>query len=89
MYNKEKLYDEKIYPLMSEIIKICKEEDIQMLFSCFLKSDENGDFNCTTYIPSKEENCHALLNATKVIRNGYVISKPYISTTTIISKEEI
>lgn len=77
MYDKEKVYDEKIYPLMKEIIKICKEEDIQMVFSCYLRNDEHGELKCNTYIPSKEENCKTLENANNVIANDYVVEKPY------------
>ncbi len=77
MYNKESIYDEKIYPLMEKIIKICKEEDIQMLFSCYLKDDSNGQLKCTTYIPSNEDNCSDLKNAKKVLSNGYIVQKPY------------
>jgi hypothetical protein len=86
MYDKEKIYDEKIFPLMGEIIDICKKSDIQMLFSCYLKTDEFGDMNCTTYLRSEEQNCDSLEDAFKVIRHGYVAQKPYIIATTIMSK---
>lgn len=85
MYDKEQIYDEKIYPLMKKIIGICKENDIQMLFSCYLKTDENGDLNCTTYLESKEQNCESLRDAVKVIRYGYIVEKPFTLTSTIMS----
>jgi hypothetical protein len=86
MYDKEQIYDEKIFPLMKEVIEICKENDIQMLFSCYLKTDENGNMNCTTYLPSKEQNCDNLQDAIKVIKHGYVVQKPYFTAMTITSK---
>ena len=56
--DKEKIYDEQIFPLMSQIIGICKENKINMVSSFQLRSgleengDENeGDFCCTTALP--------------------------------------
>lgn len=46
MEKKEKVYDDKIAPLMSQIIEICKEEGMPM-FADFQIG--NKDF-CTTYI---------------------------------------
>lgn len=46
MENKERVYDEQIAPLMAQIIKICKKEQIPM-FADFQYSDK--DF-CTTCI---------------------------------------
>lgn len=88
MYDKEKIYDEKISPLMSEIIKICKENDIQVLFSCYLKTDDKGDMSCNTYLESKEENCDKLKNAAKCIALGYIAHKPYFTAMTITSTKE-
>ena len=83
MYNKEQVYDEKIYPLMDQIIQICKENDMQMIFSCYLRTDEEGDYRCTTYLKSSEENAKSLDDAAKVIQLGYVVEKPYFIATTI------
>ena len=54
MYDKEKIYDKEIYPLMSQIIEICKENDIQMFATYTLK--EVDEIACTTYIESEEYN---------------------------------
>lgn len=86
MYNKEQIYDEQIYPLMDQIIKIVKDNDIQMIFSCYLKAEEEGNLHCTTYLKSTEENSNFLDAAAKVIQLGYVVSKPYFSAMTITSK---
>jgi hypothetical protein len=68
---------------MKKVIEICKENDMQMLFSCYLKTDDNGDMNCTTYLKSKEQNCNSLEDAIKVVKNGYVVQKPYFMGMTI------
>lgn len=86
MYDKEQIYDEKIYPLMDKIIDICKENDIQMVFSCYLRADDEGDLHCTTYLESKEENCEALKDANKVIQCGYVASRPFVMASTITTR---
>jgi hypothetical protein len=83
MYDKEQIYDEQIYPLMGKIIEICKENDMQMIFSCYLRPEEEGNLRCTTYLKSKEDNCKSLDDAYKVIQLGYVVEKPYFSAMTI------
>lgn len=65
MYDKEEIYKNKIEPLMNQIIKICKENDMQILCSFMLK--EIGRIACTTYIPSKEYNNTALMRAVNEI----------------------
>jgi len=85
MYDKETIYDEQIFPLMDKIINICKENDIQILSSFYLKTDGDGNLLCTTYLESKEQNASELQNAVRVIKNGYVVEKPYFMATTITS----
>jgi len=57
--DKEKVYDDKISPLMSQIIKICKEEKLNMVASFQLRSeyetDNEENFLCTTLLPMNEE----------------------------------
>jgi hypothetical protein len=58
-YDKEAVYDEKIAPLMKEIIKVCKEEGIPMLADFYLASpdmtpEEHDDMHCITYIPTED-----------------------------------
>jgi hypothetical protein len=77
MRDKEKIYDEKINPLMAQIIEICKENDIQTLCTFGLNND---GLICTTYLPSKEPN-REIADATKVIQHGYVVEKPWFATT--------
>ncbi len=54
MYDKEKVYDEKIYPLMGQIIEICKENDMQIFATYLLK--EHDEIVATTYLESQEYN---------------------------------
>ncbi|MFF2531539.1 hypothetical protein ACFVS2_21765 [Brevibacillus sp. NPDC058079] len=55
-FDKERVYDEKIAPLISQILKICQEEDIPMIASFKLKdeTEENGEMLCTSYILPKD-----------------------------------
>ena len=88
MYDKEQIYDEQIYDLMDQIIKVCKKNNIQMLASFGLKDyDETGDdLKCTTYLPSSEYNMKTLEDAYKVIQHGYVVENPYFTSCIITSK---
>lgn len=54
----EKIYDEKISPLMTEIIKICKEHEIT-IFSLF--QYDKTEF-CKTYIPNEPHMLFNLIN---------------------------
>lgn len=48
MFLKEQVYDDKIYPLMDEIISICKEHKIAMLCSFAIPTEDNPGLACTT-----------------------------------------
>jgi hypothetical protein len=85
LYDNEQVYDEKIYPLMAEVINICKDNDIQILFSCYLRTDDDGDLRCTTYLESIEQNCESLKDANKIIQCGYVATRPYVMSAMIAS----
>jgi hypothetical protein len=57
-YDKEAVYDEKIAPLMKEIISICKAEEISMLADFYLASPDmtaegHDDLHCISYIPAE------------------------------------
>lgn len=54
-YNKEPVYDERIAPLVHEIFKICKAEEIPLIMDFYLKSPDmtpvdEGDMHCISYI---------------------------------------
>ncbi|RJG10973.1 hypothetical protein D3879_14950 [Pseudomonas cavernicola] len=48
---KEDIYDEQINPLMGEIIQICKQHNIALIFSAHIPNDEDPDLACTTHLP--------------------------------------
>lgn len=62
----EAVYDEKIAPLMTEIIKICKEHRMPILANFEYAP---GKF-CSTYVPQKGENTRFQL-AASILRDGY------------------
>ncbi|MGN7478982.1 hypothetical protein ACTHOQ_14125 [Solibacillus silvestris] len=85
MYDKEKVYDEQISPLMAQILKICKENDVQMAMQFYLQDAEanvDGEpMYCTSFINNlKEEQIDYV--ATEAMRWGKS-GKPFIMTATI------
>lgn len=96
MYDKESVYDEKIAPLMNEIIKICKEEKLPMVAQFYLKQERedvehiNEAMWCTTVLipPKKEifeehhEHLSHVAEAMKWGKNG----KPFVFATSIMRK---
>lgn len=46
--NKEKIYDEKISPLMGQIIAICQEHKISMFATYDIPNEEGDGLCCTT-----------------------------------------
>jgi len=53
---KESVYDDQIYPLMAEIIRICKEHRIAMVASFALGNDESAgtELVCSTALLADE-----------------------------------
>lgn len=52
---REAVYDEKIQPLMAQILEICKEEKIACLFSFLIgNSEEHGPLYCTSALLGPE-----------------------------------
>jgi hypothetical protein len=56
-YDKEQIYNEKINPLMSQIFDICKENNVHMISSFYIKEKDeiNDDIYCSIYVSSKEK----------------------------------
>ena len=52
--NKEKIYDEQISPLMSQVIDICKKNNIAMLMTFSIPTEDDPDLACTTAILDDE-----------------------------------
>jgi len=68
MYNKEKIYDEQIESLMTQIIAICETNGINMIASYYLieETKNSEDLYCTTFIPGEEQS-QRLLDMLKVL----------------------
>lgn len=66
---KEDIYDEKISPLMAQIIQICHEHKIAMVMSFHLPDAEQDTLHCSTALVAEEfEPSYPLTEAWKVIR---------------------
>ncbi len=58
LWDEERVYDEKISPLMVQIIAICKEHRIPMAASFqYANHEENGPAFCTTTLPIEGRAC--------------------------------
>lgn len=53
---KEQVYDEKISPLMVQIISICKEHGIAMIANFACPNDEDEDLQALTLLPDENGN---------------------------------
>lgn len=51
---KEQIYDEKISPLMRQIIEICEEHKIAMIADFALPDEEQDSLKCTTVLLGEE-----------------------------------
>jgi len=75
--NREAVYDEQISPLMTEIIRLCKEHDIPMVAS-FQYNDDRPDGDaalCTTVILNQTPPpCDALLNASRALTRKHSVT---------------
>ncbi|MDF2790461.1 MAG: hypothetical protein K0S80_3562 [Neobacillus sp.] len=91
MYDKEEIYDNKISPLMKQIIEICKREEIPMAASFFIKEElqdeefyEGQPMYCSTVLAFKgktegHDQIKFLSEAIKYGRKG----KPFVAAFTV------
>lgn len=72
IFNEEKVYDEKISPLMKQIIEICNKHKIPMVASfTFENCPERGPGKCTTLLNSFENRKDDVnQRACKMLRTG-------------------
>jgi len=86
MYDKEQIYDEKISPLMAQIIEICQVNDMQMVASFYLKeaTEDEYDLMCTSCLLPKDGQNKTLAGAMHVIQDGYVAQKPFVMAITVL-----
>jgi len=50
-WDEERTYDERIHPLMAQVIAICREHRIPMLASFAYRNGDDGADYCTTSLP--------------------------------------
>ena len=82
-FNKEYVYDQEIAPLVSQIIEVCKSNDIPMVASfCYGLSDNDAEDLCTTFItqsdgwvPESFEDCRKRLFSSPFLM-AFTITKP-------------
>ena len=79
--NKEQIYDEKINPLMAQIIEICKTNGIAMLCSFALPTPEDADLLCTSRLPNENGKLPAPLSEASAVIYGSGRSAPLMMTT--------
>lgn len=68
---KEEFYDEKISPLMSQIISLCKESQIPLVadFALDWNEDDQNHLKCTTVLLDESwEPPSEMIQASKVLR---------------------
>lgn len=70
-YDKESVYDEKIAPLMEQIIEICKAEELPMVASFYIQSADisrlEGEMVVSTIIPAKDNTPGAFKEIERVL----------------------
>jgi hypothetical protein len=72
--NFEEIYDEKISPLMKQVISICKEHKIPMIADFFLRNDEGGNFTAFTALCEEDfDPPEYYLEAIKLFRKKPVV----------------
>ena len=81
--NKEEIYDEKINPLMAQIVDICKEHGIATFCTFAIPTEEDDGLSCTTHLQNGDgefdERCRLAYAAAM---NGQRRAKPLMLTTT-------
>ena len=83
----EAVYDEKIHPLMKQVLDICKEYDIPMFATFQYGEDENGGLVCTSVI-GKEGQDRVLTDCYRVAREGWQATPGFSAfTITTVTKK--
>lgn len=93
-YDKESVYDERIAPLMQEIIQVCKDEKLPMVAQFYLQeSDKYGDgpmYCTTTVVPARDEMLPEaydhLCAINDLMRHG-PSGKPFVMAATITTQD--
>lgn len=74
-FDEEEIYDERIAPLMTRIIDICKDSNIPFFATFIYGNSADGTEHCTTKLPGIGKRNSAeitkLMNALQGPENGY------------------
>lgn len=88
--SKEEFYDREISPMMAEIIRKCKEHNINMfsIFALDTKDEEEGPLYCTTSLPI-DKSCKGFKKVTELceVHKGKYNLVPKITAFTIITEK--
>ncbi len=80
--NKEQIYDEKINPLMTQVIEICKANSIAMLATFDIPNDEDPDLACTTHLPDETGKLpDRIADCARAAKAGRTSASPLMITT--------
>jgi hypothetical protein len=74
-FDKEKVYDEQINPLIKQIIEICEKNKIPGIASFCYKTTDGIDSFCTTFIPLAGEGLPDAFEdcRTRLLKNQHII----------------
>jgi hypothetical protein len=82
--SKEQTYDERISPLMTQIIALCKEAKINMAATFALDHGEDGEpLYCTTVLESVDKNDAPGIKRMRDLRRVMFPSAPVFAITVI------
>lgn len=71
VYDSEKVYDEQISPLMTQIIAICREHRIPMVASFIYENNvDRGKCRCTTHLPFEGREDDVLGHVHRTLKHG-------------------
>ncbi len=73
--NKEQAYDDKINPLMTQIIEICREHNIAMVASFVIPTEEDGGLFCSTSLPDETDEYPHHLKGMKQVLDAAIIGR--------------
>lgn len=75
--NHEPVYDAEIFPLMAQIIEICKRENMPMFAAFYLRDDgDEGPLMCTTCHPGDGRADKTFGSCIRIVRDGWAAHNP-------------
>jgi hypothetical protein len=80
MKDKEAIYDAEIAPLMTQILEVCKREQIAMIASFDIPNDDDPELACTSMVPDEDGNPERHQHAHRIINGGSLTPPMRITT---------